>query len=78
LYPDYIWTAVETVQRKAREARERLQSQAPVAPGEVEISFEAAVDVRQASIEEMDRIERLTSAALDELREKANRPESQN
>ena len=52
-------------------------AQAPVAPGEVEISFEAAVDVRQASIEEMDRIERLTSAALDELREKAGRPESE-
>lgn len=75
IYPDYIWDAVRNVQRKAREARERLLAQQPVAPGEVEVSFDAAVDARQASLEELERIERLTQAALRELTEKASRPE---
>lgn len=77
MYPDYIWAAVETVRRKAVEARERLQTQAPLAPGEIEVTFDAAVDARQASLEEMERITRLTDAALGELQEKASRPENE-
>lgn len=77
MYPDYIWDAVRHTQRKAREARERLLAQQPVAPGDVEASSGAAVDARQASLEELDRIERLTTDALRELTEKASRPDDE-
>lgn len=77
VYPKYIWDAVRSAQRKAREARERLLAQRPVTPGEAEVNFSAAEDAHRASLEELERIERLTEAALRELTEKASRPEDE-
>jgi hypothetical protein len=76
IYPKYIWDAVRHTQRKAREARERLLEQQAL-PGEAEANAGPAAAARQASLEELERIERLTTDALRELTENASRQDDE-